>query len=108
MLTGSARNADRHRLFEQPIKPKITKRDRALEKKREGLARVLERLQASDVRPGLAKELRQQVATLGQEIAKWSGADRPAVISPCIRECGQRRVAISGVNSTVLFQSRAI
>ena len=74
VLTGSARTADRPRLFEQPIKPKITKRDRALEKKREGLARVLERLQASDVRPGLAKELRQHVATLEREIAKWSGA----------------------------------
>jgi len=47
-----------------------------LAKKRGGLARVLERLQASDVRPGLAKELRQHVATLEREIAKWSGADR--------------------------------
>ena len=39
-------------------------------KKREELARVLERLQAPDVRPGLAKEFRQRQAVLQTEIAE--------------------------------------
>ena len=38
-------------------------------KKREELARVLERLAAPDLRPGIAKELRRHVAILEREIA---------------------------------------
>ncbi|HJZ29458.1 MAG TPA: hypothetical protein VKF35_00025 [Hyphomicrobiaceae bacterium] len=40
-----------------------------LAKKREELARVLERLQAPDVRPGLAKELHRHVTIPEREIA---------------------------------------
>jgi ATP-dependent DNA ligase len=69
-------NGERHHLFEQPRKPTITERDRALAKKREELARVLERLEAPDVRPGIAKELRKQVAILEQEVADLEGKSR--------------------------------
>jgi len=62
-------NAERHRLFEQPRKPTITERDRVLAKKREELARVLERLEAPDVSPGIARELRKVVAVPEAEIA---------------------------------------
>src|SRR5262249_2434666 len=61
-------NAERHRLFEQFSEPKITERDRALAKKREELARVLERLEAPDVSLGIAKELRRHQALLETEI----------------------------------------
>jgi hypothetical protein len=44
-----------HRPFEQPSKPNITERDRALAKKRQELARVLESLKAPDVPPGIAQ-----------------------------------------------------
>jgi hypothetical protein len=40
------------------------------QKKREELARVLERLEAPDVRPGLATELRHHHAVLETEIAE--------------------------------------
>jgi len=63
-------NAERHRLFEQPSRPTISEHERALAKKREELARVLECLQAPDVRPGMAKELRRHVAILEREIAE--------------------------------------
>lgn len=63
-------NAERHRLFEQPSKPKISERDRALAKKRQELVRVLERLEAPDVRPGIAEELRRHQALLEAEIAE--------------------------------------
>jgi len=41
-----------------------------LAKKREGLARVRESLAVPDVRPGIAKELRQHVAILEGVIAR--------------------------------------
>src|SRR5262249_4653064 len=63
-------NADRHSLVEQPIKPKITERDRALAKRREVLARFLASLKAPDVRPGITEEVRQHVAKLKREIAE--------------------------------------
>jgi hypothetical protein len=59
-----------HRLFEQPSKPKINERDRALAKKRQDLDRVLESLKAPDVSAGLAKELRRHQALLAAEIAE--------------------------------------
>ena len=62
-------NAERNRLFEKPSKPEITERHRALAKKREELARVLERLEAPDALPGITKELRRYVAILKREIA---------------------------------------
>ena len=63
-------NAERHRLFEQPIKPEITEREHASAKKREELARILERLEDPDLRPGMAKELRRHVVILEREITE--------------------------------------
>jgi len=47
-----------------------------LAKKREELARILERLEAPDVRPGIAKELRQHVARLEREITELTVAPK--------------------------------
>ena len=69
-------NTERHRLFEQPSKPNITERDRALAKRREEPARVLNSLKAPVVRPGIAKELRRHVATLEREIAALEATGR--------------------------------
>jgi hypothetical protein len=52
-------NAERYRLFEEPKKPELSERERGLKKKREELARVQELLQASDLRPGITRELRK-------------------------------------------------
>jgi hypothetical protein len=65
-----ARNAERHRQFEVPKKPELSERARELKKKREELVREQERLQAPDVRPGLARELRKHVAIPDREIAE--------------------------------------
>lgn len=50
-------------MFEAPRKPELTETQKTLAKKREELARVQERLQAPDLRPGLARELRKHVTT---------------------------------------------
>jgi len=55
---------------------KITERNRALAKKREELARVIERLAAPDLRPGIANELRQHVDKLEREIAELTISPR--------------------------------
>jgi hypothetical protein len=64
------RENERHRLFENNKKSEPRERELELQKKKAELARVLERLGAADVRPGLAKELRGHVATLEREIAE--------------------------------------
>jgi hypothetical protein len=64
--------AERHRQFEGPRRPartELTEAQKALAKKREELARVLERLRSPELRPGIARELRKQVAILEREIA---------------------------------------
>jgi bifunctional non-homologous end joining protein LigD len=63
-------NAERWRIFEGPTKPELTEAQKTLAKKRAEPARVLERLQDPDVRPGMAKELRKHVAILEREIAE--------------------------------------
>jgi hypothetical protein len=67
-------NAERHRLFERPRKPGQTGRQRALVKKREKLARVLERLRASGLSASIARELRKQRAILEREVAELEQA----------------------------------
>ena len=65
-------NAERHKLFEGPRKPELTEAQKTLAKKREELARVLERLRAPGLSAGMARELRKQQATLESEIAEGS------------------------------------
>jgi hypothetical protein len=43
------------RIFEGPSKPALTEAQRTLAKKRQELARVLARLRAPDLRPGIAR-----------------------------------------------------
>jgi hypothetical protein len=63
-------NSERCRLFEGPRKPELTEARKTLAKKREGLARVLERLRSPQLIPGMARELRKHVAILAREIAE--------------------------------------
>jgi hypothetical protein len=60
-------NADRGKPFENYRKPEPNARERELTKKREALERMQERLHSSDLRPGIARELRKQVIILEQE-----------------------------------------
>ena len=53
----------------------MTEGQKTLIKKLEELARVLERLQDPELRPGIARELRRHVAILEREIAEL--ADDP-------------------------------
>ena len=76
--TGSSRNvadwkrigAERRRIFESPTKPVLTEAQKTLANKRAELARVLERLQDPDLRPGIARELRKHIGILEREIAE--------------------------------------
>jgi hypothetical protein len=61
-------NAERWRIFEGPRKPELTEAQKALAKKREELARVLEQLRTPGLRLGIARELRKHVAILEREI----------------------------------------
>ena len=63
-------NAGRHKLFEAPRTPELTEAQKTLTKKRQELARVLERLQAPHVRPGIARELRKHADRFGRENAE--------------------------------------
>ena len=63
-------NAERWRIFEGPTKPELTEAQKTLAKKRAELVRVLERLQDPDLRPGMARELREHVAIIEREIAE--------------------------------------
>jgi hypothetical protein len=61
----------RRRLFEKPPRARApSEREKNLAQKRAELARVQERLQAPDVRPGVARELRKHVVILEEEIAE--------------------------------------
>ena len=62
-------NARRHKIFEGPRKPELTEAQKTLAKKRQELARVLERLGSPGLTPGIARELRKHVAILEREIA---------------------------------------
>jgi hypothetical protein len=58
-------------MFEGRKKPaEVTERDRALGRKREELARILEHLQNPDLRQAIARELRNRQVRLEQEIAE--------------------------------------
>jgi hypothetical protein len=53
-------NTERYRLFEgSKKKPELTEEQKVLIRKRQELARVRERLQDPDLRPGMARELRK-------------------------------------------------
>ena len=58
------------RIFEGPRKPELTEAQKTLAKKREELARVLERLRSPGLTQGMARELRKHVAILEREIAE--------------------------------------
>jgi hypothetical protein len=61
-------NANRGKLFVRPKKPAMTEEERTLIRKRD--ARVQERLQDPDLRPGIARELRKHIEILEREIAE--------------------------------------
>jgi ATP dependent DNA ligase domain len=64
-------NAERYRIFEKPAKPPApTERERALQKKREELARVRASLARPGLRAGLFAALKAQQRALQQEIAE--------------------------------------
>jgi ATP-dependent DNA ligase len=63
-------NAHRHRLFEGNKRPALTEEQKVLIRKRQELARVLERLGGPDLSPGMARELRKHMAILVAEIAE--------------------------------------
>jgi hypothetical protein len=65
-----ANNAERHKLFEGPHKPELTEAEKTLAKKRQELARVVERLRSPPLSHGIARELRKQQAILEREIAE--------------------------------------
>ena len=64
-------NAERWQAFEKAPEP--SEDETQLQKKRAELARVLERLDDPNLRPGIARELRKHVATLEREIAGLGG-----------------------------------
>ena len=64
-------NSERYRLFEgPPRKPELTEAQKTLAKKRQELARVIERLRSPPLSHGIARELRKQQAILEREIAE--------------------------------------
>jgi hypothetical protein len=97
-------NAERHKLFEGPRKPEQTEAQKTLAKKRQELARVLERLRAPGLSAGMARELRKQQAILKREIVELGShlcrdgtpgtCRRPTsrlAARPCCRHLAQRR-----------------
>ena len=68
-------NAERYRLFEGPArKPELTEAQKTLAKKREELAKVIERLRSPPLSQGMARELRKQQAILEREIVELEQA----------------------------------
>ena len=63
-------NAERWRIFEAPRKPELTEAQKTLAKKRQELARVIERLRSPPLSHGIARELKKQKAILEREIAE--------------------------------------
>jgi hypothetical protein len=70
VTTGSASASSRA----AKKKPELTEDQKTLIRKRQELARIRERLQAPDLRPGIARELRKHVGILEQEIAELEQA----------------------------------
>jgi ATP-dependent DNA ligase len=67
-------NTERFRLFEgNKKKPELTEEQKVLVRKRQELARVRERLQDPDLRPGIARELRKHIVILEREIGELEG-----------------------------------
>ena len=56
--------------FEGPRKPELTEAQKTLARKRQQLARVIERLRSPPLSHGIARELRKQQAILEREIAE--------------------------------------
>jgi hypothetical protein len=68
-------NVERHRLFEgPPHKSELTEAEKTLAKKRQELARVIERLRSPPLSHGIARELRKQQTILEREIAELDQA----------------------------------
>ena len=67
-------NADRQKLFEGPRKPELTEAEKTLAKKRQELARVIERLRSPPLSHGIARKLSKQQAILEREIAELERA----------------------------------
>jgi bifunctional non-homologous end joining protein LigD len=63
-------NVERHKLFEGARKPTLTEAQKTLAKKRQELARVIERMRSPPLSHGMARELRKQQAILEREIAE--------------------------------------
>jgi hypothetical protein len=60
-----------HRLFEgPPCKAELTEAQKTLAKRRQELARVIERLRSPPLSHGIARELRKQQSILEGEIAE--------------------------------------
>ena len=59
-----------HKRFEGPRKPELTEAQKTVAKKRQELARVIERLRSPRLSHGIARELRKQQATMEREIAE--------------------------------------
>ena len=71
-------NAERYRLFEgPPRKPELTEAQKTLAKKRQELARVLERLRSPQLSHGMARELRKKVVNLELKLPSWSKRGNP-------------------------------
>ena len=58
------------RFEKPPRKPELTEAQKALARKRQELARIIERLRSPSVSQGMARELRKQQAILEREIAE--------------------------------------
>jgi hypothetical protein len=63
-------NAERWRIFEGPRKAELTEAQKTLAKKREELARIVQRLQSPGLTTGMARELHKHVGILEREIAE--------------------------------------
>ena len=61
-------------MLEGPRKPELPEAQKALAKKRDELAMVLERLRSPGPRPGIPRELRKHIAILEREIAELEQA----------------------------------
>ena len=70
-------NAERHKPFEGPRRsgrPELTEDQKMLARKRQELARVLERARSPGLSSGMVRELRNHVTILEREIAELERA----------------------------------
>lgn len=68
-------NSERYRPFEgPPRKPELTEAQNMLARKRQELARVIERLRSPQLSHGMARKLGKHVAILEREIAELEQA----------------------------------